>query len=150
MDFAPTPDGSPESALPSGITVVVVEDNADSREMLCAMLTHAGLVCRDAADGMAALALIDEVLPDVVILDVGLPIMDGLEVARRIRSNPRYATMRLVALTGYGQVADRIATARAGFDHHLVKPVQPADLLALLSQFNAPEKGAAASEFRVG
>ena len=150
VDFAPTPDGSPEPAPPSGLTVVVVEDNADSREMLCAMLTHAGLVCHDAADGMAALALIDEVLPDVVILDVGLPIMDGLEVARRIRSNPRLANTRLVALTGYGQAADRIATARAGFNHHLVKPVQPADLLALLSRFNAPEKGAADGELRVG
>jgi two-component system, chemotaxis family, CheB/CheR fusion protein len=150
VEVAPTPDSSPVSARPSGITVVVVEDNPDSREMLCAMLTHAGLACHDAADGMAALALIDEVQPDVVILDVGLPMMDGLEVARRIRSNRRHANVRLVALTGYGQVADRIATAQAGFDHHLVKPVQPADLLALLSQFSAPGKGAAASELRVG
>ncbi len=74
-----------------GTTVVVVEDNADSREMLCSMLRDAGLVCHGAADGQSALRLIDDVSPDVVILDVGLPGMDGLEVARRIRANPRHA-----------------------------------------------------------
>lgn len=119
---------------PSGITVLIVEDNADSREMLCAMLRHAGLVCHDAADGLSALRLVEEVLPDVVILDVGLPGMDGLEVARRIRANPRYAGVRLIALTGYGQAGDRAATKQAGFDYHLVKPVQPSELLTLLAQ----------------
>jgi CheY-like chemotaxis protein len=68
------------------------------------------------------------VSPDVVILDVGLPHLDGLEVARRIRANPRHAGTRLIALTGYGLPGDRQATAEAGFDCHLVKPVQPADL----------------------
>ena len=119
---------------PSGITVLIVEDNADSREMLCAMLRHAGLACHDAPDGLTALRLVDEVLPDVVILDVGLPEMDGLEVARRIRANPRYGDVRLIALTGYGQAGDRAATKQAGFDYHLVKPVQPAELLTLLAQ----------------
>jgi two-component system CheB/CheR fusion protein len=119
---------------PSGITVLIVEDNADSREMLCAMLRHAGLVCHDAPDGLTALRLVEEVLPDVVILDVGLPEMDGLEVARRIRANPRCAGVRLIALTGYGQAGDRVATTEAGFDNHLVKPVQPAELLTLLAE----------------
>jgi two-component system, chemotaxis family, CheB/CheR fusion protein len=122
------------SMPPSGITVLIVEDNADSREMLCAMLRHAGLVCHDAADGPTALRLVDAELPDIVILDVGLPEMDGLEVARRIRANPRYANVRLIALTGYGQARDRVATREAGFDYHLVKPVQPAELLTLLAQ----------------
>jgi two-component system CheB/CheR fusion protein len=118
----------------SATTVVIVEDNEDSREMLCAMLTHAGLVCHDAADGVTGLQLIDDVSPAVVLLDVGLPGIDGLEVARRIRANPRHAGVRLIALTGYGQTADRVATAQAGFDHHLVKPVDPSELLALLAQ----------------
>jgi two-component system, chemotaxis family, CheB/CheR fusion protein len=121
----------------SGTTVVIVEDNADSREMLCAMLTHAGLVCHDAPDGVTGLALIDKVSPGVVILDVGLPGIDGLEVARRIRANPRHAGVRLIALTGYGQSGDRVATTKAGFDHHLVKPVDPAELLSLLAQSHA-------------
>ena len=121
------------SALPAGTSVVVVEDNADSREMLCTMLTHTGLSCHGAADGWAALRLIDEVSPEIVLLDVGLPGMDGLEVARRIRANPRYRDLRLIALTGYGQASDRQATREAGFDYHLVKPVQPEELLAVLA-----------------
>jgi CheY-like chemotaxis protein len=60
--------------------------------------------------------------------------MDGLELARRIRGNPRHKGVRLIALTGYGQTSDRAATAAAGFDHHLVKPVQPGELLALLAR----------------
>jgi len=110
-----------------------VEDNADSREMLCAMLGHTGLSCHGAADGWAALRLIDEVSPELVLLDVGLPGMDGLEVARRIRANPRHRGVRLIALTGYGQASDRQATQQAGFDYHLVKPVQPEELLAVLA-----------------
>jgi two-component system CheB/CheR fusion protein len=138
------------SAPPTGTTVVVVEDNADSREMLCAMLSQAGLECHGAADGFAALTLIDEVSPAIVILDVGLPGLDGLEIARRIRANPRHRSVRLVALTGYGQNADRLATSQAGFDWHLVKPVQPAELLAVLGQFRpaaaAGDGGAAATD----
>jgi two-component system, chemotaxis family, CheB/CheR fusion protein len=121
-------------ALRRGTTVVVVEDNADSLEMLCSMLQLAGAICHSAGDGRAALALIDEVAPEVVILDVGLPHLDGLEVARRIRANPRHAGIRLIALTGYGLASDRKATAQAGFDHHLVKPVQPADLFKAIAE----------------
>jgi two-component system CheB/CheR fusion protein len=129
-----TEDEAASSPHPTGMTVVIVEDSADSREMLCAMLRHAGLVCHDAPDGVTALRLIDEVTPDLVILDVGLPEMDGLEVARRIRADARHATVCLIALTGYGQSGDRDATRKAGFDHHLVKPVQPAELMTLLAQ----------------
>jgi two-component system CheB/CheR fusion protein len=121
------------SAPPPGTTVLVVEDYADSREVLCAMLSGAGLICHGAPDGHSALRLLDEVSPNIVILDVGLPGMDGLEVARRIRSIPRHRGIGLVALTGYGQASDREATSQAGFDHHLVKPVQPAELLKALA-----------------
>jgi two-component system CheB/CheR fusion protein len=132
---APALDDESRALAPaSGTTVLIVEDNTDSREMLCAMLRHAGLECHDAADGVTAFRLIDEVSPDIVILDVGLPEMDGLEVARRIRANPRHAGVRLIALTGYGQTSDRQATREAGFDYHMVKPVQPDELLALLAQ----------------
>jgi len=118
---------------PPPITVLVVEDNADSREMLCALLTAAGLDCHNAPDGGVALRMLDEISPDVVILDVGLPGLSGLEVARRIRANPRHRAVRLIALTGYGQATDRAATREAGFDDHLVKPVPPALLFATLA-----------------
>jgi two-component system CheB/CheR fusion protein len=121
------------SGIPAGTTVVVVEDNADSLEMLCSMLKLAGATCFSAGDGRSALALVDKVSPHVVILDVGLPHLDGLEVARRIRSNPRHSGVRLIALTGYGLARDRQASEKAGFDHHLVKPVQPAELFKAIS-----------------
>jgi two-component system CheB/CheR fusion protein len=127
-------EGVAASIPASGTTVVVVEDNADSRDMLCTILTHAGLNCHGAADGLTAMQLIDDVSPEIVILDVGLPGIDGLEVARRIRAIPRHRGVRLIALTGYGQSSDRVATTEAGFDYHLVKPVQPGELLALIAQ----------------
>jgi two-component system CheB/CheR fusion protein len=135
---ADTMETSRASAIPAGTTVVVVEDNADSLEMLCSMLKLAGASCHSAGDGRSALALIDQVSPDVVILDVGLPHLDGLEVARRIRSNPRHAGIRLIALTGYGLASDRKATAAAGFDYHLVKPVQPEDLFRAIADDMTP------------
>jgi two-component system, chemotaxis family, CheB/CheR fusion protein len=134
---------TPASTLPPGTSVVVVEDNADSREMLCTMLEHAGLTCHGAADGWAALRLIEEVSPEIVILDVGLPGMDGLEIARRIRSDSRYPGIHLIALTGYGQASDRDATTQAGFDYHLVKPVQPAELVAVLARLRAASRPSA-------
>ena len=126
-------ESAAESTIPAGTTVVVVEDNADSLEMLCSMLKLAGATCHSTGDGRSALALIDKVSPDVVILDVGLPHLDGLQVARRIRSNPRHDGVRLIALTGYGLASDRQATTEAGFDHHLVKPVQPSDLFRAIA-----------------
>jgi len=128
---------SPASEIPAGTTVVVVEDNADSLEMLCSMLKLAGATCHGARDGRSALALIDKVSPDVVVLDVGLPHLDGLEVARRLRANPRHAGIRLIALTGYGLASDRQATTAAGFNCHLVKPVQPADLFKAITDDNS-------------
>ena len=133
-ELSATQDQASVSTIPLGASVVVIEDNPDSREMLCSMLTHAGLSCHGADDGVAGLRLVDEIAPSIVILDVGLPGIDGLEVARRIRANPRHRGVRLIALTGYGQTADREATRAAGFDYHLVKPVQPGELLALLAQ----------------
>jgi two-component system CheB/CheR fusion protein len=127
-------DTTPLALPPDGTTVVVVEDNADSREMLCTMLAHEGVTCHSASDGSTALALIDEVSPHVVILDVGLPGMDGLEVARRIRANPQHREVPLIALTGYGLESDRRATKDAGFDYHLVKPVQLEELLTVLAR----------------
>jgi CheY-like chemotaxis protein len=120
-----------EAPVRSTERVVVVEDNADSREMLCRLLERVGFDCHSTDNGVAALALIEELQPEIAILDIGLPGMDGFEIARRIRSSG--APIRLVALTGYGQATDRAAATEAGFDAHVVKPVLPDDLVRLLT-----------------
>ncbi len=103
--------------------VLVVDDNVDAAELLVLMLTATGHVATAVFDGPAALAELDTFAPDVVLLDLGLPVMDGFEVARRIRAGERGGQMTLIAITGYGRPNDRDATSKAGFDHHLVKPV---------------------------
>ncbi len=123
----------PASQRAGGTKVVIVEDSSDSREMLCEYLTRSGFDCRSAESGIDGVALIEEMRPDWAVIDVGLPGMDGLEVARRVRNNPDLDTTYLIALTGYGQPADRAAAHAAGFDEHLVKPVLPERLLTLLS-----------------
>src|SRR6187402_2747845 len=131
--------------LPKGAKIVVVEDNADSRDVLCTLLTHAGFDCRSADNGSAGLALIDEVEPVAAIVDIGLPGIDGLELARRIRKSSNHREIYLIALTGYGQEGDRQMALDAGFDERLVKPVDFAALQRLLGrgQGRAPEPSSA-------
>jgi two-component system, chemotaxis family, CheB/CheR fusion protein len=121
----------PESSTPK-LRVAVVEDNEDSRMMMCELLEVSGFTCQSAADGARGLALINEIRPDVALVDIGLPELDGLEVARRVRQDVDNAQVYLIALTGYGQREDREAVRQAGFDAHLVKPVDFDRLLALL------------------
>ncbi len=129
-------DAPPSHARPKikkGARVVVVEDNADSNEMLCELLRRAGCECHSASNGPDGLELMAEVRPDVAIIDLGLPGMDGFELARAIRSNPIHHHAYLIALTGYGQAADRARALKAGFDEHVVKPIGPETLVKLLS-----------------
>jgi CheY-like chemotaxis protein len=107
--------------------VLVVDDNADAAETLSQLLELVGHVARTAKDGASALASFDACRPDVVLLDIGLPDLDGYEVARRIRSRAGN-TVKLVALTGWGQAEDKRRAADAGFDSHWTKPVDPAKL----------------------
>ncbi|HEY3595197.1 MAG TPA: ATP-binding protein, partial [Polyangiaceae bacterium] len=124
-------------ALPMGAKVVIVEDNADSREMLCELLLNAGFVCETAEHGSEGLALIEQMHPEIAILDVGLPGMTGYEIAQRLRENPLFHDMWLLALTGYGQAQDRTQAREAGFDQHLVKPVDSEQLLNVLSRMRS-------------
>ncbi|MBX3197828.1 MAG: PAS domain-containing protein [Labilithrix sp.] len=121
-------------AIPTPASVVVVEDNIDSCAMLCELLSLASFDCESAANGTTGLELITAKRPHVAIVDVGLPEMDGFEVARRLRADPATRDMFLVALTGYGQPADRARALESGFDEHVVKPVQPDQLLRLLGR----------------
>jgi two-component system CheB/CheR fusion protein len=108
---------------PVGRRVVVVEDNPDGAEMLSLVLEHAGYEVFTAEDGQRGVELIAEVEPHVALVDIGLPVMDGFEVARWVRQQPKHEHLYLLALTGYGQAGDRAAALEAGFDEHLVKPV---------------------------
>ncbi|XXX78963.1 chemotaxis protein CheB [Sorangium sp. So ce134] len=125
--------GSPLRKFPRGSRIVVVEDNADSREALCALLKRAGFECHSTDHGISGIELMDEVLPHVAIVDIGLPGIDGLEFARRVREKPQHKDVYLIALTGYGQQGDREKTRGAGFDEHVVKPVDLTTLKRLLA-----------------
>jgi len=110
------------------LTVLLVDDNADSREMYALLLQADGHEVHEAEDGPAALAVFKLAVPDVAVIDIGLPGMDGYELARRMRSEPGGRDMTLIALTGYGFPEDRERSRVAGFDRHLVKPAAPEDL----------------------
>jgi two-component system, sensor histidine kinase len=113
--------------------VLVVEDNEDAREMLRTTLELAGHDVRVASDGPGGVAAALAFLPEVALIDIGLPGLDGYEVARRIRTTAPGRTVTLVALTGYGQPEDRRRAQDAGFDAHLVKPVDVEGLVAALA-----------------
>jgi CheY-like chemotaxis protein len=113
--------------------VLAVDDNADAVESLALLLAGQGHEVRTAHDGPDALELAEAFRPEVVILDVGLPCMDGYEVARRLRERRPKQNLFLVALTGYGREEDRRRSREAGFDLHLVKPVDPEELRDLLA-----------------
>ncbi|MBA2239295.1 MAG: response regulator [Lysobacter sp.] len=122
---APAPGHTPAAVL-------VVDDNADAASTLASVLRYAGFAVRTAGDGLSALRMAAEFRPDAALLDIGLPVMDGYELARRLRAE--YGSgIRLVAITGYGRESDRLLAEAAGFDAHLVKPVDLAMLDRLLA-----------------
>src|SRR5439155_21038792 len=112
--------------------VLVVEDNTDAREAMTLLLEEEGHEVRSASNGLRALAEVERFTPEVVLLDIGLPGLDGYAVARQLRAMPQTAGALLVAITGYGQAEDRALSRPAGFDHHLLKPVEPLRLIELL------------------
>jgi CheY-like chemotaxis protein/two-component sensor histidine kinase len=118
--------------------ILVVDDERLSAVGLGKLLQRKGHAIRTAHDGLDAVAVAETFRPDVVLLDIGLPKLDGYEVAYRIRQQPWGQVMVLIALTGWGQESDRQRSQAAGFDHHLVKPVDPAELVCLLASLPAP------------
>lgn len=125
------------SSLPSGrrLKVLIVDDNSDLVDMLELAIRGMGHEVQTALDGQSAISATLSYRPDVVLLDLGLPVVSGLEVARELRRHPELAATRLVALTGWGQAEDHRHTAEAGFDHHLTKPTEPEELETLLAKF---------------
>ena len=108
----------------------------DSAESLTILLSLAGHETQTAFDGLEAMEAAATFKPDVILLDIGLPKLNGYEVARKIREQPWGQTMVLVALTGWGQEEDRRRSREAGFNHHLTKPVDPLDLTRLLARLS--------------
>jgi signal transduction histidine kinase/CheY-like chemotaxis protein len=131
---APASTGSePGSGQPRRASILVVEDNDDAREMLTMKLAMDGHKVRAARNGAEGLALAAAEAPEVMIVDVGLPDMNGHEVAGRVRAQTWGARVRLLALTGYGQPEDRERALAAGFDDHLTKPVEDSQLASLIA-----------------
>jgi signal transduction histidine kinase/CheY-like chemotaxis protein len=118
--------------VPASLVVLVVEDNRDAREMLQAWLQDLGHRVHSACDGIEALALARTVRPDVALIDIGLPGLDGYQVAENLRASADGERTLLVAITGYGRPEDSARAREAGFDAHLVKPVQPEMLARLI------------------
>jgi PAS domain S-box-containing protein len=140
----PAPSGAPEPvSVCSGRRVLVVDDNRDAAETLGVLLRTWDLDVRLAYDGPSALKSADSFQPEVILLDIGLPGMDGYEVARQVRRRPGLERPLLIALTGYGQESDRRRSHEAGFDRHIVKPVDPEQLMALVT---CPEPAQACSQ----
>jgi CheY-like chemotaxis protein len=121
-------------------SILIVEDNDDAREALRMLLELDGHVIEAAAEGVQALEIVRAKDPDVALVDIGLPGIDGYEVARRARAVDAKRPF-LIALTGYGQPEDRRRAAEAGFDSMLVKPVDPSALSDLLATLEIPARG---------
>jgi PAS domain S-box-containing protein len=132
---APKEQGSDGERAPESRKrrILVVDDLRDSADSLAMMLRLLGHDIRTAYDGLEAVRTAEAFRPDVVLLDIGLPKLNGYETARRIRTEPWGSSIALVALTGWGQDQDKRRSAEAGFDHHLTKPVDPAVLRQLLA-----------------
>ena len=131
------PTARPETARGSRRRVLVADDNRDAADSLAMLLGYMGHDVRAAYDGEAALAAAAAFRPELVLMDLGMPKMDGYEAARRIRAEPWGGARFLVALTGWGADDDRERTRAAGFDRHLVKPVDPAALTTLIAELPA-------------
>jgi two-component system, chemotaxis family, CheB/CheR fusion protein len=124
---------APAGTAPKPRRILVVDDNADAIESLAVLLQLDGHEVASAADGQAALAIAQSLRPQVVLLDIGLPGMDGFEVARRLRTLPEAKRALLIALTGYGRTEDQQRSIDAGFDQHMVKPLDLERLNALMA-----------------
>jgi two-component system, sensor histidine kinase len=124
----------------TGRSILIIEDNADARDALRLLLELDGHVVEVAGEGTEGLQIARDKKLDIALVDIGLPGVDGFEVARRLRASGGRCPV-LVALTGYGQPEDRRRATEAGFDALLVKPVDPATLSSLLATLEIPDPG---------
>lgn len=126
----------------SAMRVLIVDDNADAAEMLGLAMNELGRDIRIGYDGASALQIVESFEPQPAVLDIGLPVMDGYELAQHLRQRAGVATLRLVALTGYGQKSDIERALQAGFDEHIIKPIDLGSLGELLARSIADTQSA--------
>ncbi len=128
------------SSTNPGLRILVVDDNRDGAESLALMLRILGNETRIAYDGEDGVAQAESYQPDVILFDIGLPKMNGYEACRCIRKQPWGQRPVVIAVTGWGQPEDRMRSQQAGFDHHLVKPIDTRALMKLLTEFRLSAK----------
>jgi CheY-like chemotaxis protein len=133
---------SPAKPASQRFRILVVDDNHDSALSLAMMLSIMGHDTRTAHDGESAVATAESFLPEVILLDIGLPKLNGYEVAQRIREQEWGKSMFLIAVTGWGQEEDRQRSSEVGLNVHMVKPVEPAALERLLAELHSEDLGA--------
>jgi CheY-like chemotaxis protein len=143
LPIAPNPVQSTpiEELKPNGDSrrILVVDDNYDAASTLAMVLQYEEFVTSVVGDGAEAIRAVEKLQPEIILLDIGLPEMDGYEVARRVRDLPGGGDILLIAITGYGQPNDRARALASGFDHHLVKPVDTSQLIDLCANFHRRE-----------
>jgi CheY-like chemotaxis protein len=137
LPAASQPSAQKRDSVATPLRILVVDDSEDAAHTLATLLEISGYEMHIAHDGEQALAVAESCRPDVVLLDIGMPKLNGYEVCRRFRELDWGRRMIVIALTGWGQDQDRQRTADAGFNHHLVKPADPAALLQMLSGLQA-------------
>lgn len=135
----PAPGGWRSVSEGARLRILIAEDNRDSADSLKTLLEALGYEAHLVYDGEAAVHAAADLRPDVILMDIGLPVLNGYDAARRIRAQSPATRVLIVALTGWGQQADRRRSAEAGIDHHLVKPLDLAALKQILDSLHAPE-----------
>ena len=133
-------DGAGKEGPAEAQRILVVDDNRDATETLAALLQLSGHETATAYDGKSAIEIAESFRPDVLLLDIGMPELNGYDVARRVRELPWGADTMLIALTGWGQEDDRRRSQEAGFDAHLVKPVDHVQLMQLLARTRGTDR----------
>lgn len=115
-------------------TILIAEDNPTNRELLRELLEIRGYTVAEARDGQEALAMVEQTLPDILLLDIGMPQLDGFAVVRKLRENPRFISLPVVAVTAYAMQGDREKIMTSGFDGYLSKPVNSGSLVQELDR----------------
>lgn len=115
--------------------ILVVEDNADNRRILRVLLANAGFELIEAADGANGLAMAEQNRPDLILMDIQLPVLDGYETTRRIKADPRLRDIPIIAVTSYALSGDEIKAREAGCDGYITKPFSPRAILARIREF---------------